>query len=136
MFGGKVAWVVTSVLVVACGPSKQATEPAASASVAEPASLPPGPPEPEKIATGHECATAEALCDGAVCTLKLKNGCDNALTCEASMVLRCQAGTDIIEASARGRQTFAQKSDADLHMTANCTTGSIVQSSVTDLKCK
>ena len=95
-----------------------------------------GPPEPEKVETGHDCATAEAVCDGAVCTVKFKNGCEKPLTCDAFMGLRCQAGTDIIEAKGREKKTFPAKSEGDLHVTANCTTGSIVQSSITDLTCK
>jgi hypothetical protein len=100
-----------------------------------------GPPEPEKVETGHECATADAVCDAGVCTIKFKNGCDKPLTCDAFMGLRCQAGTDIIEAKGRGRQTFpasagGKASDGELHVTANCTTGSVVQSSITDLTCK
>lgn len=86
--------------------------------------------------TGHACASASAVCDGAVCTLKLKNECEAALTCNASMLLRCQAGTDVIEARARGGKTFPQKSEAELHLSANCTTGAIVQSNVSELTCK
>ena len=103
---------------------------------AEPPPAPMGPPEPEKVETGHDCATAEAVCDGAVCTVKFKNGCEKPLTCDAFMGLRCQAGTDIIEAKGREKKTFPAKSEGDLHVTANCTTGSIVQSSITDLTCK
>ncbi len=128
-------WILGS--SIACGPSQGPHEPALSASVsAEPPPPPPGPPEPEKVETGHACASASAVCDGAVCTLKLKNECEAALTCNASMLLRCQAGTDVIEARARGGKTFPQKSEAELHLSANCTTGAIVQSNVSELTCK
>ena len=135
MSGGRAFLVFCALGISACGPSPKATEPTASAT-AEPPPPPPGPPEPEKVETGHDCATAEAVCDGGVCTMKFKNGCEKPLTCDAFMGLRCQAGTDIIEAKGRGQKTFPAKTDGELHVTANCTTGSIVQSSITDLTCK
>jgi hypothetical protein len=123
--------------VVACSPAKPepTAQPAVSMTPPEPDPGPAEPAGPEPVQTGHECATAEATCDGGLCELKLKNGCDKPLTCDAFVVIRCKAGTDLVEARGRGRDTFPAKTDGKLDVTANCTMGSIVQTSLSELKC-
>lgn len=122
-------------LSASCSPPPPvvAPEPSAAAPVVE---TPPLPPEPEPVETGQACAKATVLCGGGACELKLKNECDAPLTCDAFMLVRCKAANDFIEASGRGRETFPAKTEGQVTVDANCTMGTIVQTSFSELKCK
>lgn len=122
-------------LSASCSPPAPpvAVETSATAPVIE---APPLPPEPEPVETGQACAKATVLCGGGACELKLKNDCDAPLTCDAFMLVRCKAANDFIEASGRGRETFPAKTEGQVTVDADCTMGSIVQTSFSELKCK
>jgi hypothetical protein len=119
---------------VGCSNAPPPVPPQASASVA-PVDTAPVVITPDDVATGRDCAKATSLCGEGACEVKLKNDCETPLTCNAFILVRCKAANDFIEASGRGRETFPAKTEGKLTVESNCTMGSIVQTSFTELKC-
>ena len=94
------------------------------------------PAEPEPVQTGHACATVTGECGGGFCTVKIKNDCDQPLTCDAFALLRCRTPTDLVEARGRERKTFSAKAADEVVVQAKCTEGDPVQTELTELKCQ
>jgi len=96
----------------------------------------PAPAGPEPLDTGKDCATAEATCDGGLCTAKVKNDCDTAITCELAMYSLCRGSTTGGEARGKGRNTIPSKSEGEIEGVANCE-GAVVDATIADgLSCK
>src|ERR1700749_4047514 len=75
---------------------------AAPAAPAAPAKAPAAaPPAKEPLETGSPCLKGESLCDGGECVLSIKNGCEQALSCDATMTTTCKSGEQMIEAARR-----------------------------------
>jgi hypothetical protein len=108
------------------------------APTAEPSAAPeaPAPPSKEALQTGNDCVKAESECGGGVCTATLKNNCDQAVTCDLAITTTCKAGTAMVEAAGRKRDTFAGKSDGELKVGAKCNEGEIVRTEVKSMACK
>ncbi len=112
---------------------------------------PPGPPvdEPtvkpietaaeiprEPVETGKPCAKAEAQCGNGVCAVAMNNGCDQAVTCDVTVMMVCQAETDLVQAKARRHETFAAGSKESVSVAADCAAGRIVSTKVQSMVCK
>src|SRR5512132_771992 len=96
----------------------------------------PEPPAKEPVATGSDCATAEAQCDGGECVLSIKNGCEQAVSCDATMTTTCKSSTDMIEAARRKRVTFAAGTDGEIRLVGDCVSGQILRTAVQSIVCK
>ena len=96
----------------------------------------PEPPAKEPLATGSDCLTAVAQCDGGECVLTIKNGCEQALSCDATMTTTCKSSTDMIEAARRKRVTFAAKTDGEIRLVGDCASGEILRTAVRSIVCK
>jgi hypothetical protein len=141
MAGGKsrgpasVTFAIAIALLAGCAapppPPKPPAPPPPPAAPPEPA-----PPTKEPVATGKDCATAEAECAGGVCAVEIKNGCDQPITCDLFLTATCQAQTEMVEARARKRDTFAAKTDGQLSAEAKCTEGDVIHTEVKELACK
>ena len=107
---------------------------------AEPA-LPPKaaaavPAAKEPLETGSTCLKGESLCDGGECVLWIKNGCDQALSCDATMTTTCKSGAEMIEAARRKRVTFAAGTDGDIRLVGDCASGQILRTAVKSILCR
>ena len=96
----------------------------------------PEPPAKEPVATGSDCAKAEAQCDGGECVLFIKNGCEQAISCDATMTTTCKSSTDMIEAARRKRVTFAARTDGEIRLVGDCASGEILRTAVQSILCK
>ena len=96
----------------------------------------PGPAAKEPVATGNDCVKAEVQCDGGECVLSIKNGCEQPVSCDATMMATCKANTDMIEAERRKRETYPAKSDGELRLVGNCASGEILRTAMKSLTCK
>lgn len=96
-----------------------------------PAEIPSDP-----VDLGSDCAKAEARCGGGVCELSMENGCDKPLTCEFAMLTVCQAQTDLVQAKAKRRDTFAAKTKDKVSFAADCAQGQVVSTKVEKASCK
>ena len=107
----------------------QPSQPAKTA-VAEPAAK-------EAIDTGSECVKAESQCDGGECVLSIKNGCDQAASCDAAMTTTCKSPVgEMVEAARRKRQTFAAKTDGEIRLVGDCQGGEILRTAMKSIACK
>ncbi len=68
--------------------------------------------------------------------LFVKNGCEQATSCDATMTTTCKSSTDMIEAARRKRVTFAAKTDGEIRLVGDCTTGEILRTAVQSIVCK
>lgn len=122
---------------------------AACSSPAPPPPKDPGPPpvetakpaEPQEIPSdpvdvGVACVKAEARCAGGVCELTMDNACDKPQTCEFAMLTVCQAQTDLVQAKAKRRDTFAAKTKDKVSFAADCAGGRVVSTKVESASCK
>ena len=117
------------------------------------ATPPPAPPQPpnaettakpaetaeiprEPVETGKDCAKAEAQCGNGVCAVTMNNGCDQAVTCDLTVMMVCQAETDLVQAKARKHETFAAGSKDSVSIAADCAAGRIVTTKVQTITCK
>jgi hypothetical protein len=130
------------VLLACCGgsagePPSAPTAPSATSSpeVAAPPAAP-APAAKEPVETGKDCAKAVADCGGGVCTVTLKNGCAQAITCDLAVGSTCKARENMLEAAGRKRDTFAAQSEGELVVGAKCTEGDVLSTSVKSLSCK
>jgi hypothetical protein len=114
---------------------------------APPAPAPPAAPptkaapaEPaakEPIDTGSACVKAEVVCDGGECVLAIKNGCDQAASCDAAMTTTCKSPVgEMVEAARRKRQTFAAKTDGEIRLVGDCQGGTILRTAMKSIECK
>ena len=90
----------------------------------------------EPVDSGMACAKAEAQCGGGVCAVKMDNGCEKAVTCEFSIVMVCQAETDLVQAKAKRRETFAAGAKESVSVAADCAANRIVSTKLAALACK
>lgn len=90
----------------------------------------------EPVDTGKPCAKAESQCGGGVCAIHMENGCEGAVTCDFTVVMVCQAETDLVQAKARKHETFAAGAKEGLSIAADCAGGRIVSTKVESAACK
>jgi hypothetical protein len=110
--------------------------PALAPAPAPPKAAAPEPPAKEPLATGSDCVHAEAQCDGGECVLSIKNGCEQAISCDATMTTTCKSSTDMIEAARRKRVTFAARTDGEIRLVGDCAGGEILRTAVQSILCK
>ena len=94
------------------------------------------PATKETLETGSPCLKGESLCDGGECVLSIKNGCDQALSCDATMTTTCKSGAEMIEAARRKRVTFAAGTDGEIRLVGDCASGQILRTAVKSVLCK
>jgi hypothetical protein len=98
------------------------------------------PAEPvakESIDTGSDCVKAQSQCDGGECVLTIKNGCDQAASCDAAMTTTCKSPVgEMVEAARRKRQTFAAKTDGEIRLVGDCQGGEILRTAMKSIACK
>lgn len=104
--------------------------------LAPPKPVAPEPPVKEPVETGSACATGEAQCDGGECVLFIKNGCEQAVSCDATMTTTCKSSTEMIEAARRKRATFAAKTEGEIKLVGDCASGEILRTAVKSISCK
>jgi hypothetical protein len=97
---------------------------------------PAGDAEPESVDTGKDCATAEALCEGGVCTLAMKNDCPEPVTCELKIIALCRGETEVGEARGVGRDTFAAGVTGELQAGADCQGANVAATQIDELTCQ
>jgi hypothetical protein len=111
-------------------PAPPAPEPPAKTTPAAPAAK-------EPIETGSDCVKAESQCDGGECVLTIKNGCDQAASCDAAMTTTCKSPVgEMVEAARRKRQTFAAKTDGEIRLVGDCQGGTILRTAMKSIVCK
>jgi len=98
--------------------------------------IPEGPLEAEPLETGKDCATAEAICEGGVCTAKVMNKCDAPVTCSLSILALCQGGTDRGEARGKERDTIPAGSETEIQAGADCEGAAVMGTQVEQLTCQ
>ena len=98
--------------------------------------VPDGPPEPEAIETGKDCASAEAVCDVGVCTAKVKNSCEQPVTCALEAMAMCQGTEDAGEARGKDRGTVAAGDEGELRAVADCQDQAVASTIVENLNCE
>lgn len=86
--------------------------------------------------TGSDCVKAEAQCDGGECVISVKNGCEQAASCDATMTTTCKSSTEMIEAARRKRVTFAAKTDGEIRLVGDCASGEILRTAMRSILCK
>lgn len=125
------------VLGCSAPPPPEVKEPAApeATATARPEVGPEAIPK-EAVESGMDCAKAEAQCGGGVCAVTMKNGCDKAVTCDFSILTVCQAETDLVQAKAKRRETFASGAKESVSIAADCAANRIVSTKVSALVCK
>ena len=97
---------------------------------------PPAPPAKEPIESGNACVKVEAQCGGSVCLLFIKNDCDTAVSCDATMTTTCRQGESMVESARRKRDTFAAKTSGELSLQGECGGGQILATAMKSLACK
>ena len=97
-----------------------------------------GAGEAETLETGKDCASAEAVCEGGVCTAKIKNTCKAPVTCQLEMYALCQASDDTDEGEARGkgRGTIAAGESGDIQAGADCEGRAVKLTKADGLSCR
>ena len=128
------AVALTTLALGACGPSapKPTTAPTATAAANEP------PPKPEvnPIDTGKDCATATTECGGGVCLAKVKNDCDQPVTCELDILAACSGATVTGDARSKGRATIPAKTESKFSAQGNCEDGTVDLTTAESMSCK
>lgn len=129
------ASALPALLGCASAPPPPAPAPAPSpASPSKPAA--PAPPTKEPLETGSACLSAEAQCDGGECVISIKNGCEQAISCDATMTTTCKSNSEMIEAARRKRETFAAKTDGEIRLVGDCASGVILRTAMKSIACK
>ena len=90
----------------------------------------------EAMETGKDCAKAEVLCEGGVCTASIKNDCEAPVTCELDILAICQGETDTGEARGKGRDTIAPGVAFNLQAGADCHGDAVLATQVDTLTCE
>jgi hypothetical protein len=125
----------TALLGCAGAPPPPAPTPASPAPPTR--TTPAEPAAKEPIATGSDCVKAESQCDGGECVLTIKNGCDQAASCDAAMTTTCKSPVgEMVEAARRKRQTFAAKTDGEIRLVGDCQGGEILRTAMKSIVCK
>ena len=132
-FRSGLAFATLAALVGACSPPPPPPKPPPPP---PPIDTTPVEPVKEALACNLECAKADALCAGGVCNITLKNSCEQPITCDLFIVANCRSGSDLVEAKARKRETFAAKTDGEMSLAANCAQGEVVRTEAKELQCK
>lgn len=122
-----------SSLACASPPPPPPAAPSTPAPTAQPAAA---PAAKEPLDTGNACVKGESQCDGGECVLSIKNGCDQAISCDATMTTTCRADTEMIEAARRKRVTFAAKTDGEIRLVGDCARGVILRTAMKSIACK
>jgi len=132
--GRAIVLTAFAALVGACTPPPPPPKPPAP----PPTPVDTTPPEPVKVqlTCTLECLKAEAECDGGVCKVAVKNGCEQPVTLDLFIVSSCKSGTAMVEAKARKRETFAAKTDGEMAVAANCSEGEVVLTEAKELLCQ
>jgi hypothetical protein len=95
------------------------------------------PAAKEPIETGSTCVKAESQCDGGECVLSIKNGCDQAASCDAAMTTTCKSPVgEMVEAARRKRQTFAAQTAGEIRLVGDCQGGEILRTAMKSIACK
>jgi hypothetical protein len=123
---------LTLALAAACGATPPPVAPSAPPSAPAPASQ---TPATEAVASGMDCAVAEARCGGGSCNVKIKNGCDRAVRCELAVTATCETQNGTSQANGQERDSFAAGSTGELGAQATCG-GQVLHTEVTKLTCK
>lgn len=98
--------------------------------------IPDGPPPPEAVETGKDCAKAEAVCEGGVCTATIRNECEEPVTCELEVLAICRGETDTGEARGKARDTIAAGQEYDMQAGADCQDKMVTATTVESLSCR
>lgn len=98
--------------------------------------LPDEPPPPEAVETGKDCVSAEAVCDGGVCTATLSNKCEAPVTCELEVLAICRGTTDTGEARGKSRDTIPAGQEYDMQAGADCQGKAVSATTVEVLSCR
>jgi hypothetical protein len=123
--------------LLGCGGAQPTPGPATATEPAPPPkAAASGPAAKEPVETGNECVKAEAQCEGGECVLFIKNGCEQPVSCDATMTVTCKANTDMMEAARRKRETYPAKSDGELRLVGNCESGEVLRTAMKSLACK
>jgi hypothetical protein len=130
---GSVLFAVVSLLACGGAPPPPPPAPSAPAPTAQPAAA---PPAKEPLETGNACVKGESQCEGGECVLSIKNDCEQAISCDATMTTTCRAGTEMIEAARRKRVTFAAKTEGKIQLVGDCTSGAILRTAMKSIACK
>ncbi len=129
-----IAGIALAVAGCSSPPPPAPPQPANPETTAKPAETAEIPKEP--VETGKACAKAEAQCGNGVCAVAMNNGCDQAVTCDLTVMMVCQAETDLVQAKARKHETFAAGSKDSVSIAADCAAGRIVTTKVQTIVCK
>jgi hypothetical protein len=95
-----------------------------------------GPGPAEAVDTGTDCATAQAVCEGGVCTATIKNDCSEPVTCQLEVLAICRGATDTGEARGKARDTVAVGQEYDMQAGADCQDKSVTATTVESLSCR
>jgi hypothetical protein len=95
-----------------------------------------GPAAVEAVETGKDCATAQAVCEGGVCTATIKNDCSEPITCELKVLAICRGATDTGEARGKARDTIAASQEYDMQAGADCQDKAVTATTVEGLSCR
>ena len=123
--------------VVGCGsppPPKPAEAPESPVEADEPVDV--SELGPEEVETGKDCATAMSECDLGVCTVTVKNGCSEPVTCELSILSLCRDTTTTGEAKGVGRDTVAAGASVEIQAGADCDGREVVGTTFQRMSCK
>jgi hypothetical protein len=90
----------------------------------------------EALETGSDCVTAEADCQGGVCTATVQNNCTTPVTCELNVTVLCRSGTETGEARGKGRDTFAAGTSGELQAGGSCEGRELVGTTPNGMSCK
>jgi len=124
-------------VLLGCGGAQPTPGPATeAASAPPPKAAASGSAAKEPVETGNDCVKAEAQCEGGECVLSIKNDCAQAVSCDATMTTTCKAATDMMEAARRKRETYPAKSDGELRLVGNCSSGEVLRTAMKSLSCK
>jgi len=128
------ALALATLVLCACGPStpKPITAPTATAAANEP----PPPAEVKPIDTGKDCATATTECAGGVCLAKVKNDCDQPVTCELDILAACSGSTTSGDARSKGRATIPAKTESKFSAQGNCEGSTVDLTTAESMSCK
>jgi len=124
------------VLVALLGCAGAPAPPPAAPIAPAPSPPPAAPPAKEPLETGNACVEGESQCDGGECVLSIKNECEQAISCDATMTTTCRSGTEMIEAARRKRVTFASKTAGEIRLVGDCASGTILRTAMKSIACK
>jgi hypothetical protein len=110
--------------------------PPAPSAAAPPAKPTAAPAVKDPLETGNACVKGESTCEGGECVLSIKNACDQAVSCDATMTTTCRADMEMIEAARRKRVTFAAKTDGEIRLVGDCARGAILRTAMKSIACK